>query len=175
MAPEIKELTDKAKQYDSSSSPAIKSLVDTVKSIQAQWEELKDSANEREEQLEAGNKHAQNFQAQLDKMNLWLQLTEDKLDGLTPDNMDQDSVGKKLKEAQALRSDVLKLSYDQELLNREGQSLMDSVDSDKGLVKIRLEDVNQRWDNLNEGNCYFYDLQSCFFSVLESRVVQVLI
>lgn len=147
----MKEVAERAKQFGASSSPAIKSLVDTVKTIQDEWEVLRDSASEREEQLEESNKHAQNFQAQLDKMLLWLQLTEDKLEGLNPDAMDQDSVAKKLKEAQALRGDVLKFSYDQELLNREGQSLMDSVDSDKGLVKVRLEDINQRWDNLNEG------------------------
>jgi predicted nucleic acid-binding Zn-ribbon protein len=151
LAPEIKDVADKAKQFGSSSSPAMKSLVDTVKTIQDEWEGLRDAANDREDQLETSLKHAQNFQAQLDKMGLWLQLTEDKMDGLTPDTTDQDSVAKKLKEAQALRGDVLKFSYDQELLNREGQSLMDAVESDKGLVKVRLEDLNQRWDNINEG------------------------
>lgn len=151
LAPEIKELTDKAKQFGTSSSPAMKSLVDTVKNIQEEWEGLKDSANEREEQLESGLKHAQNFQAQLDKMLLWLQLTEDKLEGLNPDATDQDSVAKKLKEAQALQGDMMKMSYDQELLNREGKSLMDSVDSEKGQIKVRLEDVGQRWEALSEG------------------------
>lgn len=161
IAPDVKELADKAKQFETSSSPAMKSLVDTVKALQTDWEKLKAKASEREEQLDSGIKHAQNFQAQLDKMSLWLQLTEDKLDGLNPDTTDQDAVAKKLKEAQALRGDVLKMAYDQELLNREGQDLMDSVDSDKGQVRVRLEDVNQRWEAVNDGRL---DLQSVICS-----------
>ena len=84
-------------------------------------------------------------------MSLWLQLSEDKLDGLNLETIDSEAVTKKLKEAQALRGDILKLTHQQELLNREGQSLMNSVDSDKGTIKVRLEDINHRWDNLNEG------------------------
>ena len=155
LAPDIKELSDKAKQFGDSSSPALKSLVETVKTLEVDWKGLKNAANEREEQLGSGIKHAQNFQAQLDKMSLWLQLTENKLEGLTPDATDQDSVAKKLKDAQSLRGDVLKMSYDQELLNREGQSLMDTVDSDKGQVKVRLADVNQRWEAVNDGTVEF--------------------
>ena len=149
--PEIRELKAKAKMYGNEASPAVKAILDQVDTIQKQWEELKDTANQREEQLEASTKHAQNFQAQLDKMSLWLQLSEDKLDGLSPDAMDAESVAKKVKEAQALRGDILKLTHQQESLNREGQSLMNSVDSDKGTIKVRLEDINHRWDNLNEG------------------------
>ena len=156
IAPEIKVLTDKAKMFGSESSPAVKALLAQVDSLQKEWEKLKDTADQREEQLQASTKHAQNFQAQLDKMSLWLQLSEDKLDGLTPEAMDAESVAKKLKEAQALRGDILKLTHQQESLNRDGQSLMNSVDSDKGTVKVRLEDINQRWDNLNEGQHYQY-------------------
>ena len=137
--------------FGGESSPAAKALLAQVDLIQKEWEDLQETANQREEQLQASTKHAQNFQAQLDKMSLWLQLSEDKLDGLTPEALDTDTVAKKLKEAQALRGDILKLTHQQESLNREGQSLMNTVDSDKGTIKVRLEDINHRWDNLNEG------------------------
>ena len=151
IAPEIKALTDKAKMFSNDSSPAAKALLAQVDTLQKEWEELQETANQREEQLQASTKHAQNFQEQLDKMSLWLQLSEDKLDGLTPETLDSETVSKKLKEAQGLRGDILKLTHQQELLNREGQSLINSVDSDKGSIKVRLEDINHRWDNLNEG------------------------
>ena len=144
-------MAEKAKAFGSDSSPAVKALLAQVDTLQKDWAELQDSANQREEQLQASTKHAQNFQAQLDKMSLWLQLSEDKLDGLNLETIDSEAVSKKLKEAQALRGDILKLTHQQELLNREGQSLMNSVDSDKGTIKVRLEDINHRWDNLNEG------------------------
>ncbi|KAH3692412.1 hypothetical protein DPMN_194862 [Dreissena polymorpha] len=28
---------------------------------------------------------------------------------------------------------------------------METVDSDKGPIRVRLEDMNQKWENLNEG------------------------
>jgi len=56
-----------------------------------------------------------------------------------------------LKEAQALQGDVRKLAYDQELLNREGQALMEAVHADKGQIRVRLQDLNTRWQNLNDG------------------------
>ena len=129
----------------------MKSVVDTIKVLEAEWKGIKDAVEERDAKLDESTKHAQNFQAQLDKMALWLQMNEAKLEALTPDSVDQDAVAKKLKEAESMRGDVLKFAYDHELLNREGQALIDAVDSDKGVIRVRLEDLNQRWDSLNEG------------------------
>ena len=70
---------------------------------------------------------------------------------MTPDDAEQTSIARKLKEAKALEGDMRRLVYDHELLNQEGQSLMETVDSDKGPIRVRLEDRNQRWENLNEG------------------------
>lgn len=89
LLPEMKALQDRAKQFSDSSSPELRALVDTVRDMEARWEAAHADAAERESQLEASTRHAQNFQAQLDKMQLWLQLSEDKLEALTPETTDQ--------------------------------------------------------------------------------------
>ncbi|KAH3692411.1 hypothetical protein DPMN_194861 [Dreissena polymorpha] len=76
LTPEIKALQEEVRQFGDTSSPEIKALLETSKTIEAKWEALKKAANQRDEQLEASTKHTQNFQAQLDKMLLWLQLNK---------------------------------------------------------------------------------------------------
>lgn len=53
---------------------------------------------------------------------------------------------------QALQTDILKHSHDHDNLNREGQSLIGLVDTDKNHVTDTLFDANKRWENLSQGN-----------------------
>ena len=75
-------------------------LQDTAEEIRAEFDELKLCALERDKKLEASMKHAQCFQDMLDKQLLWLQFSQDKLDGFKPTELHRDVIAKKLSDAQ---------------------------------------------------------------------------
>lgn len=75
-------------------------LEDTAEEIQTEFDVLKQRAVERDHKLEASMKHAQCFQDMLDKQMLWLQFSEDKLEGFHPTELQRDVIAKKLGDAQ---------------------------------------------------------------------------
>lgn len=101
-APELKDILKKAQQLLDTYSPSehTEELANRVDTMKAGWEELKKSANQRGQQIDASVKHAQTFQDQLDKMLLWLQMKEDRLKDMSSTSLDRDSLGKKFKDTQ---------------------------------------------------------------------------
>ena len=52
---------------------------------------------------------------------------------------------------QAMQTELLRKTRDQEALNSGARSLMGNSEADHGAIQETLEDVNQRWDTLNRG------------------------
>lgn len=77
-----------------------KELADKLEDIKLEWEDVNRQANQRSQQIDASQKHAQNFQDQLDKILMWLGIDNDKLAKIHPKSLDKDVVAKKLKDAQ---------------------------------------------------------------------------
>ena len=73
-----------------------------------------------------------------------------------------DQVGRQLKEAQTLQTEILRKSRDHETLNSEGQQLISTSDRDGDTVQAVLDSVNGRWTELSHGMSHrlFYDLQA---------------
>lgn len=99
--PEIRDILDKGHSLldDDSSDSSRKQLAEKLHILQADWNELKDKSKSRQDQLDSSLKHGQKYHDNLNKMLLWLQTTEDKLDS-SPATMDKFGIAKKLKDAQ---------------------------------------------------------------------------
>ena len=65
--------------------------------------------------------------------------------------VDMEQVGRQLKEAQALHTEILRKSRDHETLNSKGQELISTSDRDGDAVQAVLDGVNNRWTDLNDG------------------------
>lgn len=105
------EIKDLLRQCDSTleSIPPSKEkqdLQDKAEEIRAEFDELKLCALERDQKLEASMRHAQCFQDMLDKQLLWLQFSQDKLEGFQPTELQRDVIAKKLSDAQVCRSNI---------------------------------------------------------------------
>lgn len=105
------EIKDLLRQCDSTleSIPPSKEkqdLQDKAEEIRAEYDELKLCALERDQKLEASMRHAQCFQDMLDKQLLWLQFSQDKLEGFQPTELQRDVIAKKLSDAQVCRSNI---------------------------------------------------------------------
>ncbi|KAK3581860.1 hypothetical protein CHS0354_032763 [Potamilus streckersoni] len=150
--PEMKSLLEKARSLArDSTNPELKSILDQLERAQSDLAEIRQQASEKDEKLEAANKHAQAFQNQLDKMGMWLDLNKDKLNSLKPDTLDKDAVYRKLRDAQALQADLMRLATDHESLNQEGVALMSTADSDKESIQAKLDGINRKWDDVKQG------------------------
>lgn len=79
-----------------------KELAEKLEDIKTEWEELNRQALQRSQQIEASQKHGQNFQEQLDKILMWLNIDNEKLANIVPKSLDKDVVAKKLKDAQVI-------------------------------------------------------------------------
>jgi nitrate/nitrite-specific signal transduction histidine kinase len=82
-----------------------KELAEKLEDIKAEWEELNRQAYQRAQQIDASQKHAQNFQDQLDKILLWLSMDDEKLAGIVPKSLDKDVIARKLKDAQVIKNE----------------------------------------------------------------------
>ncbi|OWF34915.1 Dystonin [Mizuhopecten yessoensis] len=151
--PEFKDILKKAQQLLDTQTPSehTEELANRVQAIKADWEELNKLANQRGQQIDASVKHATTFQDQMDNMLVWLQMKEDRLKDSSSVSMDRDGLAKKLKDAQSLQADMLKKSHDHDIINKEGQALINVVDADQDHVAKNLEDVNRRWKDLDGG------------------------
>ena len=65
-----------------------------------------------------------------------------------------DQVGRQLKEAQALQTEILRKSRDHETLNSEGHQLISTSDRDGDTVQAVLDSVNNRWTELSDGTSH---------------------
>lgn len=62
-----------------------------------------------------------------------------------------EQIGRQLKEAQALQTEILRKSRDHETLNSKGQELISTSDRDGDAVQAVLDGVNNRWTDFNDG------------------------
>ena len=68
-----------------------------------------------------------------------------------------DQVGRQLKEAQALQTEILRKSRDHETLNSEGHQtdlFHSTSDRDGDTVQAVLDSVNNRWTDLSDGTSH---------------------
>lgn len=80
-----------------------------LETIQAEFEGLKQAASRRQEQLAATAKHAQQFYENVDKMEMWLRMNEEKLDYMGTPVLTKEGIAKQLKEAQVNKKFVWNL------------------------------------------------------------------
>lgn len=62
-----------------------------------------------------------------------------------------DQTSRQLKDAHALRTELLRKSRDHETLNTEGQDLMARSDRDADAVQSVLDNINHKWTDLSDG------------------------
>lgn len=100
--PEVKQLLAKGDKFlkDASPSAEANAIADTVGELRAEWERVQQDAKEHNARLGAAAALAQHFSDHLDKMLMWMQMTEEKLEKMHPEDLDRESVLQKLKELQ---------------------------------------------------------------------------
>ena len=100
--PELRAILDKAEQTLEQASPLsdVSDLTDKVDAVRGEWAKLKTKASDRQQHLKDVHRHAQKFQADLDTMQMWLNLEEDKLEKADAISLDKPVLSKQLKEAQ---------------------------------------------------------------------------
>ncbi|KAK7099742.1 hypothetical protein V1264_022800 [Littorina saxatilis] len=148
--PDVKELLEKGNQLvqDSSPSAEVRAIEDTLGEIKGEWERVKKAADEREQKLSAADSHAQHFHEHLDKMNMWLNMTEEKLDNMKTGDVDKKDVDQTLRELQGVETDLQKKGHTLERLEQDGRSLMDSVDSGQDDIHSQVNAVKERFDTI---------------------------
>ena len=151
--PELRLLLDKGQHMIDHASPMsdVSDLSDKVDGMRSNWKSLREKMAERNSKLKEVGKHSEKFHDDLDTMLLWLQLNEEKLESAAAVGLDKDTVAKQLKDAQALQTELLRKSRDHEALNQVGQSLIDTSEKDQDMVREKLEQLNGRWESLNDG------------------------
>ena len=73
---------------------------DTLGELQGEWERIQQEAAEREKRLTAADSHAQHFSEHLDKLNMWLNMMEEKLDKVKLSDMNKKDIEQTLKDLQ---------------------------------------------------------------------------
>lgn len=98
--PDVKELLEKGDKLvqDSSPSAEVRAIADTLGELQGEWERLRQEAAEREKRLTAADSHAQHFNEHLDKLNMWLNMMEEKLDKMKLSDLDRKDIEQTLKD-----------------------------------------------------------------------------
>lgn len=109
--PEIRQLLEKGDKLVKESSPTteVRAIADKVGELQGEWTRLQQEVTVQDSRLTMAGSHAQQFTERLDKMAMWLQMTEEKLEKMKPEDVDQNTVVHKLKELQVGRLLFLRL------------------------------------------------------------------
>lgn len=98
----VKDLLEKGKRLveDASPSAEVQAISDTLGELQGEWERIQQEAAEREKRLTAADSHAQHFSEHLDKLNMWLNMMEEKLDKVKLSDMNKKDIEQTLKDLQ---------------------------------------------------------------------------
>ena len=98
----MKDLLEKGKRLveDASPSAEVRAISDTLGELQGEWERLRQEAAEREKRLTAADSHAQHFSEHLDKLNMWLNMMEEKLDKMKLSDVNKKDIEQTLKDLQ---------------------------------------------------------------------------
>ena len=129
----------------------VSDLSDKLDSLSGDWKKLKTKVDDRKNKLRDVQQLADRFNGNADILRAWLAMSEEKLGNCEPVHMEEDVLNKQLKEAQSLKTEVVRKSRDHEALNSEGQALMQNSEKDQDAVRDILDNVNTRWDALFEG------------------------
>lgn len=99
---DVKDLLEKGKRLveDASPSAEVQAISDTLGELQGEWERLQQEAAEREKRLTAADSHAQHFSEHLDKLNMWLNMMEEKLDKMKLSDVNKKDIEQTLKDLQ---------------------------------------------------------------------------
>lgn len=179
--PDLRLLLDKGQRMMDQASPTsdISDIADKLEAMRNAWRKLKDEAADRKAKLQAVNKHAEKFQSDLEMMQAWLSLEEEKMEKADPPALDKDTVARQLKEAQvgisnslttescsgytlfssiafllcfsqAMQTDLLRKSRDHEALNEEGDALIKNSEQGQDVIQEQLDAINKRWKDLSD-------------------------
>ena len=99
---DLKELLEKGNKLveDASPSQEVQAIAETLSELQGEWDRLKEETAEREGRLATADLHAQHFNEHLEKMVMWLNMTEEKLNNLKPDDLDIKDIAQTLRDLQ---------------------------------------------------------------------------
>ncbi|KAL8599003.1 hypothetical protein ACOMHN_006812 [Nucella lapillus] len=148
---DIKQLLEKGDKLLEGATPSaeVQAIADTLGELKGEWDRLKEEAADREGRLASADSHAQHFTEQLDKLVMWLTMTEEKLDKMKSNELGRKDIEQTLKDLQGLETEVQRKGQAVDRLQQEGQSLKDSVDTGQDDIDGRLQAAHQRWDKVN--------------------------
>lgn len=151
--PDLRLLLDKGQRMLDEASPMsdVSDLSDKMDGFKTELGRLKDKVSRRSAKLKSANKLAGSFQGNLDTLRLWLGLNEEKLSEMGPVGLDRNTIVQQIQETQALQAEIVRKSPDQDSLNQEGEKLIQNSEVDQTVIQEALEDVNGRWQQLNQG------------------------
>ena len=106
---------------------------------------------ERKNKLQEASKHAESFNSNRALLDAWLQLNKDKLDSIPEASLEAETLNRELKDAQAIQSELLRKHRDHDALNQEGEALIENSEQHQDVISHQLDDINEKWRNLDEG------------------------
>ncbi|XP_067629140.1 microtubule-actin cross-linking factor 1 isoform X10 [Eurosta solidaginis] len=117
--------------------------------IQQLWDKLRREISERHSRLQTCMEHFKKYSQTSESFLLWLRGAEDKLASLTPGKLYKSNMENRLHDVQTLRSEVWKHSNEYETTRGLGETFITYCDIDKDPIKCELEDIKDRWEQLN--------------------------
>ncbi|KAI8481224.1 hypothetical protein Bbelb_410270 [Branchiostoma belcheri] len=118
--------------------------------LNATWDTLNASWEEREEVLEEAMRVALQYQDALQALLVWLGTAEARLATFPPIGADPSTIKKQIDNLKEFKTEVDPLQVAVEAMNNQGEQLMKKVSSDEARLSIQepLHDMNKRWEGL---------------------------
>eukprot|EP00058_Branchiostoma_floridae_P020780 XP_002606270.1 hypothetical protein BRAFLDRAFT_123699 [Branchiostoma floridae] len=121
-----------------------------VEDLNATWDTLNASWEEREEVLEEAMRVALQYQDALQALLVWLGTAEARLATFPPIGADPSTIKKQIDNLKEFKTEVDPRQVAVEAMNNQGEQLMKKVSSDEARLSIQepLHDMNKRWEGL---------------------------
>ncbi|KAK7140737.1 hypothetical protein R3I94_013117 [Phoxinus phoxinus] len=129
--------------------PVIKKSIDEVNSA---WETLNKTWKERVETLEEAMQTAVQFQDSLQNMFDSVDITESKLDSMSPVGTDLETVKQQIEELKEFKGDAYQLQIEMERLNHQAGLLLKKVfeETDRTSILEPMSELKMLWENLDK-------------------------
>ncbi len=139
---------------DTSDDATSVDLADHMARMKADWQRLSGEMERRTGRMRQANVCAEAFYSQLDKTQVWLRLSQDKLGAKLTVVLERQAVARQLLDVQVQQAELDKESRDMDELKIRADALIAATDTDHPTVIDKRDKITQLCTALSDGtNC----------------------
>lgn len=153
---EVKQLLEKGEKMlrDTNDDAISVDLADHMARVRADWQKVNEGMDRRTARMKQANLCAEAFYSHLDKTQVWLRLSQDKLGAKLTVVLERQVVARQLLDVQVHQAELDKKSRDIDELNSYANALIAATDTDHPIVVFKLDTASQLCTALADGTNY---------------------